>query len=297
MLVASAIIYGALFSLNKIAADAGVPPIPYAFWQCIIAGMILWIISRMMRAPPSRRPLHLLSYLLVGGAGIGIPTAILTHVAPHLPAGLVTMVLVLSPPMTYLLGMLARLERFRWLGVVGILFGFAGVALIAAPSAALPSRDMAGWFILSLIAPLLFASANICAALLAPRDGSTAGTGAGILLGAALVLAVTMLVTRQGYWFPSFPNAGDWAILCAAAINAAFILMFLEILRMAGPVFFAQFNYLAVAAGIGWSFALFGERLGLYIWAALALMFVGVLLTTFREKDLRLSMPGFAKRT
>ena len=297
MLVASAVIYGALFSLNKIAVQAGVLPIPYAFWQCFIAGIVLWIVSLLMRKPPSRLPSHLLSYLLVGGAGIGVPTGILTHVAPHLPAGLVTMVLVLSPPITYLLGMLVRLERFRWLGVIGILFGFAGVALIAAPSAALPSRDMAGWFLLSLIAPVLFASANICAALLAPREGSTAGTGAGILLGSALLLAVTMLVTRQSYWSPSFPDAADWAILCAAAINGAFVVMFLEILRMAGPVFFAQFNYLAVAAGIGWSFALFGERLGVYIWAALGLMFVGLLLTTLREKELRLSMPGSAKET
>jgi drug/metabolite transporter (DMT)-like permease len=211
MLVASAVIYGALFSLNKIAAQAGVLPIPYAFWQCFIAGIVLWIVSLLMRTPPSRLPSHLLSYLLVGGAGIGVPTGILTHVAPHLPAGLVTMVLVLSPPITYLLGMLVRLERFRWLGVIGILFGFAGVALVAAPSAALPSRDMAGWFLLSLVAPLLFASANICA--------------------------------------------------------------------------------------LGWSFVLFGERLGVYIWAALALMFVGLLLTTLREKGLRLSMPGSAKET
>jgi drug/metabolite transporter (DMT)-like permease len=73
------------------------------------------------------------------------------------------------------------------LGVIGILFGFAGVALVAAPSAALPSRDMAGWFLLSLVAPLLFASANICAAFLAPREGSTVGAGAGILLGSAFV--------------------------------------------------------------------------------------------------------------
>jgi drug/metabolite transporter (DMT)-like permease len=254
------------------------------------------IVSLVRRTPPRGRPLQLLSYLLVGGGGIGIPTAMLTHIAPHLPVGLVTLVLVLSPPITYLLGILVHLERFRWAGVLGILFGFAGVALIVGPTAALPSRDMAGWFLLSLIAPLLFASANICAAVLAPRDGSAAGTAAGILLGSASVLAVTMLVSGEGYWFPAFPNAGDWAILCAAAINAAFVVMFLEIIRLAGPVFFAQFNYLAVAAGIGWGLALFGERLGIQIWAALALMFVGVLLITMRERDFRLWMPGSTRR-
>jgi drug/metabolite transporter (DMT)-like permease len=57
---------------------------------------------------------------------------------------------------------------------------------------------------------------------------------------------------------------------------------------MAGPVFFSQFNYLAVAAGIGWGFALFNERLGIYIWSALALMLVGVLLVTARDRVVRL---------
>jgi drug/metabolite transporter (DMT)-like permease len=34
--------------------------------------------------------------------------------------------------------------------------------------------------------------------------------------------------------------------------------LFFEIIRLAGPTFFAQF-YLAVLAGVGWSIAIFGE--------------------------------------
>ena len=75
---------------------------------------------------------------------------------------------------------------------------------------------------------------------------------------------------------------GAVASVIAAAINAVFFVMFFEIIRIAGPTFFAQFNYLAVLAGVGWSMAAFSERLSAYFFVALLLMFVGVFLSAHR---------------
>ena len=63
----------------------------------------------------------------------------------------------------------------------------------------------------------------------------------------------------------------------------AFLVLFLEIIRRAGPVFFAQFNYLAVLAGVAWGAAIFGERLSIYVIVAMVLMFVGVFLSGYRR--------------
>ena len=62
------------------------------------------------------------------------------------------------------------------------------------------------------------------------------------------------------------------------------VILFLEIIRLAGPTFFAQFNYLAVVAGIGWGAQIFGERLGIGVWLALALMAVGIILMALKER-------------
>jgi drug/metabolite transporter (DMT)-like permease len=44
-------------------------------------------------------------------------------------------------------------------------------------------------------------------------------------------------------------------------------------------VFFSQFNYLAVLAGIAWAAVIFAERPGVYVWGgALALLFIGLAL-------------------
>jgi drug/metabolite transporter (DMT)-like permease len=220
---------------------------------------------------------HLLSYLVIGALAVGVPMSLLTYAAPHLPAGLQTIVLALSPPLTYFLGMLARIERFRVLGLLGLAFGFAGVLVIIVGLGLEESApDAWRWFALSLIAPLLFACSNLAAALLRPPLSSSLSMAAGMLVGSSAMLIPIMAIAGQA----SVPTgAGAIAALIAAAINAVFFVLFFEIIRLAGPTFFAQFNYLAVLAGVGWSIAIFGEGLSIYFFVAMLLMFAGVFLS------------------
>jgi drug/metabolite transporter (DMT)-like permease len=220
---------------------------------------------------------HLLSYLVIGALAVGVPMSLLTYAAPHLPGGLQTIVLALSPPLTYFLGMLARIERFRVLGLLGLAFGFAGVLIIIVGLGLEESApDAWRWFALSLIAPMLFACSNLAAALLRPPLSSSLSMAAGMLVGSSAMLIPIMAIAGQA----SVPTgAGAIAALIAAAINAVFFVLFFEIIRLAGPTFFAQFNYLAVLAGVGWSIAIFGEGLSIYFFVAMLLMFAGVFLS------------------
>jgi len=83
---------------------------------------------------------------------------------------------------------------------------------------------------------------------------------------------------------PGGMGAGDWALTGSIVVNCVVVILFLEIIRLAGPTFFAQFNYLAVVAGIGWGALIFGERLGIGVWLALALMAVGIILMALKER-------------
>ena len=283
MLVGAAIFYGSLFSLNKIAAEASWPPISYAFWTSLLAGTILYLIALLRREPPQWSWPHLRVYFIIGGLGIGFSTSLLTYVAPHLPAGVLTMVLALSPPFTYLISVAIRIDRLYILGVFGILFGFGGVAILVGPTAVLPTADLVGWFLLSLLAPLCFATANVAAAVLRPLEATSVTMAAGILLGSAIIVTPFMFAFDQ-WSTPGGMGAGDWALTGSIVVNCVVVILFLEIIRLAGPTFFAQFNYLAVVAGIGWGALIFGERLGIGIWLALVLMAVGIILMALKER-------------
>ena len=77
----------------------------------------------------------------------------------------------------------------------------------------------------------------------------------------------------------------DWNFLYATLLNSIFYVVFLEIIRISGPVFFSQMNYLSVAAGFGWGMVLFGERYSLYVWGGTALMAMSVLLLTLSARS------------
>jgi drug/metabolite transporter (DMT)-like permease len=282
MLLGAAVIYGAVFSVNKLAATGGAPPLAYAFWQSFGAGLVLWIVLTLRGERLSASRPALTSYIVIGALVIGIPISLLTYIAPKLPAGVMTLVLALSPPFTFIMGVAVRVERFRWLGLLGLLFGFAGVVLIVAPGASAAEPIAWQWFLLALLAPVMFAGSNIAAALLQPPASSSVATAAGVLFGSALVLLPVMLIAGQA-WAPTRLDEAAIGTLLAIAINATFLVLFLEIIRRAGPVFFAQFNYLAVLAGVAWGAIIFGERLSIYVILAMLLMFVGVFLSGYRR--------------
>ena len=71
---------------------------------------------------------------------------------------------------------------------------------------------------------------------------------------------------------------GDWALIAVTLISALFFWLLLEIIRLAGPVFFSVQNYVATLSGIGWGMLIHGEAHSIWIWLALALLFLGLAL-------------------
>jgi drug/metabolite transporter (DMT)-like permease len=146
MVVAAALLYGPMFSFNKGAADAGITPLRL-YLLAIFAGWasLARLLHRQAVAAEHSdgQPAGIWGHWPLA---LGLAIALVTYTASHLPAGVLTLVLALSPPFTYGLGVLLRLDRLSWFGVLGILFGFAGVTVLVAPTASLPDPGASGWF-------------------------------------------------------------------------------------------------------------------------------------------------------
>ena len=146
-------------------AAGGVPPLAYSFWQSFGAGVVLWVALTLKGERLGLTRQHLVGYIVIGALVIGIPITLLTYIAPRLPAGVLTLVLALSPPFTFVLSLLFRLERFRAMGLFGLLLRLSRAwCWWWRPGATLGSPDAWKWFLLALAAPLLFASSNVAAA-------------------------------------------------------------------------------------------------------------------------------------
>ena len=271
------IVFGLLFSINVIAVEGGVPAIAYAFWQCFGSGLILIVYAIIRRNYLRFSFAHIRTYILLGLLGMAFPLSILAYVAPKVPPGPLTLLLVLSPLLTYVFSVLLKLDSFRWLSVFGIFFGIAGVALAVLPDSALPEPGMAAWMLLGVLAPVSFAAVNVLAGKYRPPASAGESLSAGLLLLSAIVLTPIMFITDQLFAFDA-PLEVNLAVLWSILINAIFWLAFFEIVRIAGPVFFALFNFIAVICGIAWAYIIFDQLPCVYIWGSVGLLFFGLTL-------------------
>ncbi|PDQ18629.1 hypothetical protein CN311_23615 [Mesorhizobium sanjuanii] len=282
LLLLAAAIYGGIFAVNRLAAEALWPPMGFAFLQSLLAGIVLALLV-VLGGRFALSAAHLRAYVVMGALVVGLPIGILVKAAEHIDASVLTLVLCLSPILTLLIGVAAGLERFDQRTLFGMLLGIAGVAVIMAPGAGVIGDGGMFWFLVALSAPLMFAAANNCAKWLRPADATSAAMAAGTLLGAAAVAGVVMLVLGSAVLPPGGIMSGLLPLVIATAINAVFFWLFFALVARIGPARFSLFNYLAVAAGILWSLVFFGEQPGALFWLALLLMMAGMYLALSRK--------------
>lgn len=283
LLIVAGLIYSLLFPVNRIAMENGVPALGYVVWIALGGGLILLIVCVLRRKLPFMGRRHLLVYAVGGATGLAAPMTLLTLAAPHLPSSVITMIVVLAPLLSYLFALVVKLERFRWLSIAGLLSGLSGILLILVPDASLPEPGMVGWVLLILLVPVLFALFNIFIDLYAPPEGDGLQLGTGVLVAAGLIMLPITAIAGDFHLFPGPSAEGDLAVLYATVINVARWWLMFIIITMAGAVFVSQTAYVIVLGGFGWQALFFGGSVSGYIWAAAALLLLGLATNTLSK--------------
>ena len=115
-LVAVGLLYSGVFPVNKMSADADLPYVGYVFWLSLIGFAATGIPAVIRRELPKLSWPSLRAYLVLGALGVAIPAPLLVYVAAKVPVGIVTLLMILVPLLTYALARTDKLpyqERFR----------------------------------------------------------------------------------------------------------------------------------------------------------------------------------------
>lgn len=273
-------LWGGGTSIAKYLSLSGVPPLGAVFWQTLGATILLLLLRRRSRhRVPLRLTRPLLAYFAFNGiVGLALPSANMVFVTGQISAGMMSVILTLSPVVTYLGAMLLRLEALNFRRGGGIALGFAGALLLVLPSGSLPSSAVLPFALLAFLTPVGYALANVYAEIRRPQGVDSLALAAGATGAAAAGLLVASLATGQFYPIWQDPGRVDLVMIVYMFLTATAYLAMFALLRIAGSVYLSQVAYVITVTGIAWAALIFAERPSVWLWLSAGVVFSGVAL-------------------
>ncbi|GHF32731.1 DMT family transporter [Seohaeicola zhoushanensis] len=285
VLVLAGMGWGMTQPLGKIAVSTGHQHFGLIFWQCAIGAAVMALVSVLQG---HRLPLHrgaLLTYLVIALLGTVIPNSTFYTSIAHLPSGVMSIVISLVPMMAFPIALGLKLERFSARRLFGLLAGLAGVMLLVVPEASLPDPAMLVWVPLALVGPFFYA----CEGNYVARFGTADVDPIRVLFGASLAGALLTLpmALGSGQFISPLRSYGppEFALILSAVLNVFIYAAYVWLVGRAGAVFAMQVAYLVTGFGMLWAMAILSESYSPYIWAAMGLVLLGVMLVQPRRNE------------
>ena len=143
---------------------------------------------------------------------------------------------------------------------------------------------MAPWLLMAFGAPLCFAIGTVCVAILRPPESRPIPLTCGISFACAILMLPVMAVTDNWWIFDATMTDGDWALIGTIVIVPIVYALTFVLIQMLGPVLFSIIGYFGTLMGLGWAALYFGEVPSSWIWAAIAILFLGLFLVNRTSK-------------
>ena len=273
-------IWGTGYSIARFATTNGVSPLGYSFWQSLGPAILIGLLTlRQQKTSATFSVSHARYYLICGLTGIVIPNTNMYLAAPHLPAGLLAVIVNTVPIIAYPMALLARAESFNGLRLAGVSSAVLGLMLIVFSSNPLTLSQLNAWAFMALITPFSFAFCGVYIARFRP-PGNSLSLAAGTLFASTLLLLPLVLVSKDFYllhWPLTLPDA---IILLEIVLSSMGYLLLFQLIDTAGAVYYSLVDTIVAITGLLWGYLIFQEKLTLGTAPAILLIWIGLLLVT-----------------
>lgn len=278
--------WGGTQPLAKIAVSEGYRHFGLIFWQLVISGALLVPLCALRGKPLRWGKTRLRLYLFVAIVGTILPGITSYSAAVHLPSGVLSILLSSVPMFSLPVALALGLEGFSLRRMVGLALGLLGVSLLILPEASLPADVPTFWIGIALLSSMFYAlEGNMIA-----KWGTSGMDALQVLAGASLVgiaISAPLAVLTGQFINPLVPwQSPEYAIVASAVLHAGAYSGYVWLVGLAGSVFAAQVSYLVTLFGVMWAILFLGEGYSGWIWAALAVLMLGVSLVMPRPRGL-----------
>lgn len=260
-LVACAGLWGAGFLLIKLT-DGDIPPFALSAWRGLIAtaALMAWFAWSGRTLFPQRHEWK--QWAILGTLNGWAPNVLTAFAMTQITTGLGAMIQAAGPLIVAVLAhMLFAEERLSARRIMGVLMGFAGIALLIGP-AALNTSGLAPFGALAmLMVAACYATGSIYVRSLKVADPARLALGQQLFSGLpALALAFAI----EGTAGLATVTTHLWVLIAMGVLSTAVpIALFMRLVRGAGPTRASMVGYLQPVFAAGLGFLVLGEVIGL----------------------------------
>ena len=277
--------WGLTIPLTVISVKTGFGHLGIIFWQFFIIVVIFGLRQIFLNKKLSLAKSSLRVFCVIAFIGTIFPNSASLIAASYLPGGILSILIATVPMFAFPIALLFGLEKFGFLRLLGIIFGFLGVYLLIAPKAALPDPSVAWVIPIALIAPMFYGlEGNFVA-----KFGTGNSSPIEVLLGASIIgcfvtFPLALLSNQFVNPFVQWSSA-HYAILFSSVIHGVVYATYVWLVTKVGSVFSAQVSYFVTLAGVLWSILILDEVHSKFIWISLACMILGMALVKPRSQQ------------
>jgi len=245
-----------------------------------MVGLVIWRRSKIVIDPK-----HVLFFAIIAFGGTLIPNFFSYIAAYHLPGGVLSLVIAMVPIFSLLIALTFGIERFVWARMVGVFLGAIAVAFLVLPESSLPDPSKVFFVFVALIAPLFYGIEGNYLMLKKPADTGPIATLFGASVFGLLVSFPIALASGKAINPLNGIGAPELALTLSGILHVVAYVGYVWLVSKAGSVFASQVAYIVTPAGIFMSILILGERPSIYIWTALLVLMIGLVLVQPNSKE------------
>lgn len=269
-LLATGAMLGVMTNLAKLAASAGLAPVPFLAWS-VTGGTVLLVAFNTFRKRLPAINRRTVEYFLVAGLiSIAAPNLIFFAAVPKVGVSFVALCIAFPPLLTYLGALAMGMERYSHRRALGVLLALAGAAYLAILKLQAPDAP-AFWIIATLFGPVFLAMGNIYRTLRWPEGARPDELAPGMLGAAALIIILAGMALGSTLAIPTETSLPVILILIQSVLFALQYYFFFILQKRGGPVYLSFMGSVAAVFGVPIAVLLLNETPpdGLLVGAAL----------------------------
>ena len=282
-LIGLGIVWGLFFSLSRAAGETGINPFSILAYVMIAEIPVFLIICKYRRRFPRLfRPASFFFYVAAALLGYMIPSILELYAAPMIGAGLLTIIVSMTPMMTVSLAFVMRTDHLTKKKVGGVLLAsLALLPIMLSRGIAVPMPELAmTGFILALCVTVCYGFYHNVVAKYWPEgeDGWQLATGE-VIVGSVVIIPSVLNI--NGFDLAPIIDTGFYGMMIGyIVLSAASIYLYFYLQEKGGPVFASLAGFISLIAGVVFGMIFFGEHYPWWVSLSILMMIAAIWLTT-----------------